>query len=84
MVIEELCPFLLLFLFLVPFGTYLDDDEDIGILVKLASCFCLLELNGFVINKVFEYSNNVARNFLALHKIKNYFIILRSSLWIRL
>ena len=24
----------------VPFGTCLDDDEDIGILVELASCFC--------------------------------------------
>ena len=38
-VIEELCPFPLLFLCVVPFGTYLDDDEDIGILVELALCF---------------------------------------------
>ena len=40
-VIEELCPSPLLFLCVVPFGMYLDDDEkDISILVKLASCFC--------------------------------------------
>ena len=39
-VIEELCPSPLLFICVVPFGTYLDDDEDIGILVELASCFC--------------------------------------------
>ena len=38
-VIEELCPSPLLFLCVVPFGTYLDDDEDIGILVELALCF---------------------------------------------
>ena len=39
-VIEELCPSSP-FLCVVPFCTYLDDDdEDIGILVKLASCFC--------------------------------------------
>ena len=38
--IEELCPSLLLFLCVVPFGMYLDDDEDISILVELASCFC--------------------------------------------
>ena len=53
-VIEELCPSPLLFLCVVPFGTYLDDDEDIGILVGLASCFCKSEFNGYVINKVFE------------------------------
>ena len=45
-VIEELCPSPLLFLCVVPFGTYLDDDEDIGILVGLASCFCKSEFNG--------------------------------------
>ena len=28
-----------LFLCVVPFGMYLDDDEDISILVELASCF---------------------------------------------
>ena len=39
-VIEELCPSRLLFLCVVPFGMYLDNDEDISILVKLASCFC--------------------------------------------
>ena len=39
-VIEELCPFPLLFLCVVPFGMNLDDDEDISILVELASCFC--------------------------------------------
>ena len=38
----------------VPFGMYLDDDEDISILSELASS----EFNGFVINKVFEYLNN--------------------------
>ena len=32
-VIEELCPSLLLFLCVVPFRIYLNDDEDIGILV---------------------------------------------------
>ena len=37
-VIEELCPSPL-FLCVVPFGMYLDDDEDISILVELASCF---------------------------------------------
>ena len=39
-VIEELCPSLLLLLCVVPFGMYLDNDEDISILVELASCFC--------------------------------------------
>ena len=53
-VIEELCPSPLLFKCVVPFGTYLDDDEDISILVELVSCFCKSELNGYVINKVFE------------------------------
>ena len=41
-VIEELCPSPLLFLCVVPFGMYLDDDEDIGILLELASCFVFL------------------------------------------
>ena len=36
MVIEELCPSPLLFLCVVPFGTYLDDDEDI-----MAFCWSL-------------------------------------------
>ena len=54
MLIEELCPSPLLFLCVVPFGMYLDDDEDISILVELVSCFCKSELNGSVINKVFE------------------------------
>ena len=35
-VIEELCPSPLFILCVVPFGTYLDDDEDISILVELA------------------------------------------------
>ena len=52
--IEELCPSPLLFLCVVPFGMYLDDDEDISILVELVSCFCKSEFNGYVINKVFE------------------------------
>ena len=38
-VIEELCPSPLLLLCVVPFGMYLDDDEDISILVELVSCF---------------------------------------------
>ena len=38
-VIEELCPSPLLFLCVVPFGMYLDYDEDIGILVELALWF---------------------------------------------
>ena len=42
-------PFSPFILCVVPFGTYLDDDEDIGILVELASCFCKSECNGFVI-----------------------------------
>ena len=46
-VIEEFCPSPLLFLCVVPFGMYLDDDEDISILVELASCFCKSEFNGF-------------------------------------
>ena len=32
-------PFSPFILCVVPFGTYLDNDEDIGILVELASCF---------------------------------------------
>ena len=47
--IEELCPSPLLFLCVVPFGMYLDDDEDISILLELVSCFCKSVLNGFVI-----------------------------------
>ena len=39
-VIEELCPSPLLFLCVIPFDMYLDDDEDFSILVELASCFC--------------------------------------------
>ena len=46
-VIEERCPSPLLFLCVVPFGMYLDYDEDIDILVGLASCFCKSEFNGF-------------------------------------
>ena len=38
-VIEELCPSPLIFLCLVPFSMYQNDDEDISILVELASCF---------------------------------------------
>ena len=54
-VIEERCPSPLLFLCVVPFGMYLDYDEDIDILVGLASCFCKSELNGtFLINKILE------------------------------
>ena len=37
--IEELCPSPLLFLCVVPFGMYLDDDEDISISLGLAPCF---------------------------------------------
>ena len=32
-------PFSPFILCVVPFGTYLDDDEGIGIVVELASCF---------------------------------------------
>ena len=39
-VIKEHCPSPLLFLCVVPLGTYLDNGEDIVILVELASCFC--------------------------------------------
>ena len=46
-VIEECCPYPLLILCVLPFGTYLDDDEDIVILEELASCFFLSESNGF-------------------------------------
>ena len=53
-VIEELCPSPLLFLCVVPFSTYLNDDEGIGSFVEFASCFCKSELNGFVINEVCE------------------------------
>ena len=52
--IEELCPSPLLFLCVVQFDMYLDDDEDISILVRPVSCFCKSEFNGYVINKVFE------------------------------
>ena len=41
---EELCTSPLLFLCLVPFGTYLDDDEDVGILVGLVSFFTIQNL----------------------------------------
>ena len=51
-VIEELCPSPLLFLCVVPFGANLSDDEDIGIFVGFASCFCKSEFKGFVINKI--------------------------------
>ena len=33
-------PFSPFILCVVPFGMYLDDDEDISIFVELASCFC--------------------------------------------
>ena len=49
-VIEERCPSPFLFLCVVPFGMYLDYDEDIYILVGLASCFCKSELNGIFFN----------------------------------
>ena len=39
--IEELYPSPLLFLCVVPFGMYLDDDEDISISLGLASCFLI-------------------------------------------
>ena len=39
-IIEELCPSHLLLLCVVPFGTYLDDAEGVGIYVELASCLC--------------------------------------------
>ena len=85
MLIEELCPSPLLFLCVVPFGMYLDDDEDISILVELVSCFCKSEFNGYVINKVFVLLNNVLGKFSVWYEIENHFIIcMRSSLWIRL
>ena len=65
-VIEELCPSPLLFLCVVPFGTYLSDDEDIGIFVEFASYFCKSELNGFVIYKVFEYLDNAVGFFFSI------------------
>ena len=46
-VIEELCPSPLLSLCVVPFGMYLDDDEDIDILVELASY--IVNRNGTVL-----------------------------------
>ena len=49
-VIEELCPSPLLFLCVVPFGTYLNDGEDIGILVEFALCFVNQNLMFFLIN----------------------------------
>ena len=52
--IEELCPSPLLFLCVVPLGTYLNDGEDIGFLVEFASCFVNQNLMGFLINKMFE------------------------------
>ena len=69
-VIEELCPSPLLILFVVPFGTYLNDGEDIGILVEFASCLCKSEMKGFVIIKVFEYLNNVVGDCSVLDKIE--------------
>ena len=52
--IEELCSSPLLFLCVLPFGMYLDDDEDISVLVELVSCFCKSEFNGCVIDKILE------------------------------
>ena len=43
-VIDELCPSPLLFLCVVPFGMYLDNDEDFSILVELASCFLSIRI----------------------------------------
>ena len=43
---DELCPSPLLFLFVVPFGMYLNNHEDIDIFVGLTSCFCKSEFNG--------------------------------------
>ena len=83
MLIEELCPSPLLFLCLVPFGMYLDDDEDISILVELVSYFCKSELNGYVINKVFEYLNNAVGFFQYCMQLE-IINFARSSLWIRM
>ena len=55
--IEELCPLSFYFYMWYYFGTYLDDDENIGVLVEPASCFCKSDLNCYVINKVFDYLN---------------------------
>ena len=68
MVIEEPCPSPLLFFcyyyFVVPFGTNLNDDENIGILVSLHhvlfGLFCLFFVNQngmvlWIVSKVFEY-----------------------------
>ena len=79
-VIEELCRFPLLFLCVVPFGTYLNDDEDIDILVELASCFCKSEFNGFVINKVFECLNNAVGIFSIVYNYILFCCFMRSSL----
>ena len=49
---------------------YLDDDEEISILVELASCFCKSVFNGYVINKVFEKLNNSFGKFSVLYQIK--------------
>ena len=69
-VIEQLCPSPFLFLCVVPFGTYLDDYEDIDFLVEFASCFCKSVFNGYVINKTFERLYNVIGNFSVLYKKK--------------
>ena len=52
--IEEFYPSPLLFLYVVPFSTYLSDDEEVGIFVEFPLYFCKSELNGFVIYEVFE------------------------------
>ena len=52
---------------------------------SLHHVFVNRELNGFVINKVFENLNNVVGIFSVLYKIKYHFVVfVRSSLWIGL
>ena len=53
----------------VPFGMYLDYDENIGIFAELASCFCKSDFNGFIMNNIFEKLKNVVGKFSVLHKI---------------
>ena len=49
-VIKELCPSPLLFLYVVPLGMYLNVGEDIGILEEFASCFVNQNLMGVFFN----------------------------------
>ena len=56
-VIEELCPSPLLFLCVVPFGMYLDNDEDISIFGGTCIMFYFVNRNLMVLYSLRCFSN---------------------------